>query len=211
MLNPESTSEYNPPDNSGKTESTIYNPSLETGFENQENRSLLDMTEDQLGEELNKDNTLLYISEAIQKTGERKVDSKLLEDFKSLEKLELSEKKRKVEELKKELNTIKTQTPKLFKDLSDEIEKLITKIEKEANTVTALRKHHATISEIINKIEENREQDPEIYKNFPKDPIRAIITKILADEPKIDEEFKKLFEADPDSPHLNLTSAARSP
>ena len=154
-----------------------------------------------------------YLSEFIKNTQEKKVDVKSPEELEEeLKKLELSEKKKKVDELKKELNTIKTQTPRLFEELKNEVEKLITQIEKETNTVTALTKHRTTISEIIAKIEdpeiyrsfeENRITHPEIYKSFLKDPIRATITKILADdpkdEPKIDEEFKKLFEADPDS------------
>ena len=127
---------------------------------------------------------------------------KELEELEELKELELSEKKKKVEELQEQLNTIKTLTPKLFKDLSDEIEKLITQIEKETNTVKATTKHRITISEIITKIE-----DSKIYESFEqnknknpeKDPTKAIITKILADDPKIDEEFKKLFENDPDS------------
>jgi vacuolar-type H+-ATPase subunit I/STV1 len=122
-----------------------------------------------------------YLSEFIKKTQEKKVDVKSPEELEEeLKKLELSKKKKKLEELTGKINTAKTQTPRLFEELGNEIEKLKTQIEKEKETVSEALKKEAVISNIITQIE-----DPEIYAQFPKnkgDPIEGIITKILAEE-----------------------------
>ena len=136
-----------------------------------------------------------YLSEFIKKTQEKKVDVKSPEELEEeLKKLELSKKKKKLEELTGKINTAKTQTPRLFEELGNEIEKLKTQIEKEKETFSEALKKEAVISNIITQIE-----DPEIYKKFPKDkddPIEGIITKILAEDPKIDDKSKKIFGDD---------------
>jgi len=136
-----------------------------------------------------------YLSEFIKNTQEKKVDVKSPEELEEeLKKLELSEKKEKVEELREKIKTLKTQTPRLFKELRNEIEKLITQIEKEEKTTSQILEKKAVISDIITQIE-----DPNIYKEFLKnqgDPVEGIITKILVESTKIDGESKKIFGDD---------------
>jgi len=136
-----------------------------------------------------------YLSEFIKNIQEKKIDVKYTEELEEeLKKLELSEKKKKLEELTGKINTAKTQTPRLFQELRNEIEKLITQIEKEEKTISRILEKKALISDIITQIE-----DPEIYKEFPKnqgDPIEGIITKILAESEEIDEESKRIFGDD---------------